>query len=131
MLDELLLGEGAYFGVFYGKDTVHNFDNRRVGAERVIKACKLDADRSRADDEELFGHARRCERVFVGPDQITISLKARQLAGARACGEDDVLGSQLLGAVLGFDAYLAFGGHGGFAHDGRDFVLFHQVGNAA
>ena len=44
LLFKSLLGKGADFFVFNRQHTVHNFDHSRVGAQRVVKAGKFDAD---------------------------------------------------------------------------------------
>ncbi len=103
LLDEGLLGEGRDLGVLDRQHPVHHLDHRRLGAERVEEAGELDADGARADDQQLLRHPLRLQRVLVGPDQIAVGLQPRQFARARAGGQDDVLGGQLLGALVGLD----------------------------
>ncbi len=74
LLGKGFLREGADLRIFNRQDTIHNLDHSRIGAQRVVEACELDTDRARADHQQLLRHARRLQRVFVGPDQITIRL---------------------------------------------------------
>ena len=69
--------------------------------------------------------------VAVGPDQLAIGLKPRQFAGTRPGGQNDVLCRQFFGAFVGFDADLAFGRNARLTHKDGDFVLFHQMTDAA
>jgi hypothetical protein len=130
LLLEALLGEGGDLLVLHGQDAVHDLDHGRVGAERVVEAGEFDADGARADDQQFLRHMRRVSACLVGPDPLAVGLQPRKLAGARAGGEDDVAGRQLLGALVGLDGDLALGGQRRLAHDHRDLVLLHQVADA-
>ena len=64
--------------------------------------------------------------MFVGPDQITICLKPRQLTRARTGGEDDVLGVKLFRALIGFATLtLPFAGKVASPMNDRNLVLLH------
>ena len=131
LLGELLLGEGADLGVFHRQDPVHHLDHRRLGAHRVIKARKFNANRARADHQQLFRHAFRGQRVLVSPDQIPVALKPRQLPRTGTGCQHDVLGGQIFAALVGLDGNLTLAGQLGLPHHGRNLVLFHQMADAA
>ena len=131
LFDEGLLGEGGNLGVLHRQHPVEHFHDRHIRAQRVEKAREFDPDRARADDQKLLRHPRRVERVLVVPDQIAVRLQPRQLARPRAGGEDDVLGRQLLAALLGLDRDLAFARQRGGAHHHVDLVLLEQVPDPA
>ena len=125
-----LFGKGGNLGVFDWQDPIHDLDNGRIGPERVIKARKFDPNGTRPDHQELFRHARRNQRVFIGPYQITIRLKARQFPRPRASCQNDRRCGQLFDALISFDRDFAFGRQARLAHDHRDLVLLHQMADA-
>ena len=69
--------------------------------------------------------------MLVIPNQFAIGFQPRQVAGAGAGGQHDVLGGDFLGALVGLDADLAGRGQGGLAHDDGDLVFLEQVADAA
>ena len=131
LLFELFFGEGRDVLVLDRKHAIHHLDDRRVGAQSVVKAREFNADGARSNDQQLLRHPRRHQSVAVGPDQIAVGLQPRQLTRPRAGGDDDVFGGQRLGALVGFDLDLAFARELGLAHDRGDFVLFKQALDAA
>jgi hypothetical protein len=44
-------------------DAVHHLDDGHLGAQIVVEAGKFDADRARADDQQLRRHFLRRHRV--------------------------------------------------------------------
>ena len=130
LFDKGLLGESGDFGIFDRKDAIEHLDHSRLGPQRVVETGEFNPDRARANDQQLVWHTRRLQRVPVGPDQITIRLKSRQLPRPRAGGQNDVPGAQVLGALVGLDPDLALGGQRRLAHDHRDLVLLHQMADA-
>ena len=131
LLDELLPGECADLGILDGQDAVHDLDDGRLGAKRVEEAGEFDADGARSDDQQLFRHVRRDQRVLVVPDQLAVRLQPRQLARPRAGGQDDGFRGDLLGPLVGLDGHAAFAGQLGLPHDDRHLVLLEQVADAA
>ena len=131
LLEELLLRKGPDFRVFHRQDAVHDLDHGRIRAQSVEEAGEFDADGPRSDDQQLFRHAHRLQRMAIGPDQIAIRLQPRQLPRARAGGQDDGGGGQVFNALVGGDSDAAFGGDGRHAHEDGDLVLLHQMADAA
>ena len=130
LLDQRLVQEDRDIGVLDGHDAVEHFDDGYLRAHVVVEACKLDPDRARPDDEQLGRHLGRYHRVPVCPDALAVGLGERQVAGARAGRNDDVLGRQ-----LGRRAVVGHGQRGrrrqrAIAHVHGDLVLFHQVRDA-
>ena len=100
----LLSSEGGDVGILDRHDPVEHLDHRHLGAHVVVEAGELDPDRARADDQQLARHLLRHHRVAVGPDALAVGLGERQVAGAGAGRDDDVLGGELGRlAVLGGD----------------------------
>ncbi len=102
-----------------------------LAPKRVVKAGKFDADGARPDDQQVLGHPLGGQGVLVGPDQIAVGFQPRQFARPRAGGDDDRLGGQLIGALVGLDGDLALAGQPGLAHDHGDLVLLEQMPDAA
>ena len=82
LLGEALGEEVADFGVLDRHDPVEHFDHRHLGAQVVVEAGELDADRARADDQQLGRHFRRGHGVAVGPDALAVG-SARTAARGR------------------------------------------------
>ena len=82
-------------GILDRHDAVEHLDHRHLGAHVVVEAGELDPDRARADHQQLGRHLRRRHRVAIGPDALAVGLGERQLARARAGGDDDVLADKL------------------------------------
>ena len=138
LLLERLAGEGGDLGILDREDLRQHLDHRHLGAERAIEARELDADRSRADDQQRLRHALRHHRLEIGPDELLVRLEPGQHPGPGAGRENDVLG--LIGAgaerALGgfafrrFDGDLARGVDCRLAPDHGDLVLLHQETDA-
>src|SRR3546814_10270724 len=96
----------------------------------AVKARKFDPDRARPDDEQFLRHFGRDERVAIGPDALAVGGCERQVASARAGGDDDILGGERFGPLLAFDFQLARRGELALAHMDGDLVLLHQEGDA-
>ncbi len=62
-------------GIGQRQDLRHHFDDHCRRAEGVVDEGKLQSDRARPDDDELFGNLGGCERFIAGPD--TFACKAR------------------------------------------------------
>ncbi len=65
--------------------------------------------------------------MLIGPDQIAIGLKPRQFSCPRTGGQNDVLGSQLLSAFVGFDADFTLGRDRCLSHHYGHFIFLQQV----
>ena len=66
----------------------------------------------------------------IRPDTLAIGLGERQLAGASAGRDDDVLPRQLNGCALVGNCQLFLPGQDAVTHMDDDLVLLHQVGHA-
>ena len=95
-----LSSEGGDVVVLDRHDPVEHLDHRHLGADVVVEAGELDADRARADDQQLGRHLLGHHRVAIGPDALAVGLGERQVARARAGGDDDVLGGELGGLAV-------------------------------
>ena len=120
----------ANFFVFNWQNAVHDFNHSRVSTQRVVEAGKFNSDRTRTDHQQFFWHAWWCQCGLVCPNQITICLQARQFTRTRTCGQNDVLGCQLLRAFFTLNGNTAFGRNCRLAHEYGDFVFLHQVTDA-
>ena len=90
LLFKSFLGKCADFGVFNRQNAVHDFDNCRVGSQRVVKAREFNPNCARSDHKQLFGHSRRLQCVLISPHQITVGLKPWQLTRPRTGGKDNI-----------------------------------------
>ncbi len=88
------------------QDARQHLDDRHVRAHVVVEARELDADRARADHQQLGRHHLGHHRVAIGPDALAVGLGERQVAGARAGRDEDVLRFEIDGAVALLDAEL-------------------------
>ncbi len=108
LLLERLFEEGGDIGVLHRHHPVHHLDHRHLRAEIVVEAGEFDADRARADHQQLRRQFRRNHRVAIGPDALAVGLAGllRQFARARAGGDDDVLGRKFRGLAVRLDRQL-------------------------
>src|SRR5215472_13551114 len=97
------------FLVFNGNIAWQHFQNRHLGAERLIDAGKLHAHRARPDHDERLGNGIETQDFDVGKD-LRVRLQPRQHARHRAGSKDD---------VLGFDLFLL----AAFDRDGVNAIL--------
>ena len=95
LLGQRLVHEGGDLLVLDRQDAVEHLDDRHLGAHVRIEAGELDPDRARADHQQFGRHLLGHHRVAIGPDALAVRLGEGQVAGARAGGDDDVLGLQL------------------------------------
>jgi hypothetical protein len=134
---ESLLGGLGDLGVLDRHDPVDGLDHGHLGAQGAVEAGEFDADGARADHDQRLGHGLRRQGVAIGPDLVAVRHRAdgRDVAGAGAAGQDD---------VLGLDGAAAAGLQGdddlrsrrallelSLAFDDLDLVLLHQEGDAA
>ena len=111
---ERLVREGRDLLVLDRQDARQHLDHGHLGVHRAVEARELDADRAGAHHQQRLRHPLGDHRLLVGPDQLAVGLQARQLAGAGAGGQDDVLGLQgLLAALVELDRELALAGEPG------------------
>jgi hypothetical protein len=128
---ERLVREGGNFFVLDRKNSRQHFNDRDLDAEVEVETGEFDADRAGADDQQRFRHDGWHHRVPVRPDQLAVSLHARQFARPRAGGQDDVRRLQCRdrpGVLL--HRQRLFAGQPGGAVEHRDLVLAHQVRHA-
>ena len=64
----------ANFFVFGHENSVGDFNDRHVDAKVVVKACKLDANRAAADDQQFFRHRLGHHGFAVTPNKVTINF---------------------------------------------------------
>src|SRR5215207_2970052 len=102
---------------------------RHLGAEVVVHAGELDAHRAAPEDDDGLGVVIVVRRDVVARDDLlAVELQPRQRADSRSCGDQDVLGLELLGlAVVALDLYLLWLDKGTGAIEDLDFVLLHQA----
>ena len=85
-----LTREACDFQVFDWQDLVLHLNHCNISAQRVVKACKLDADRTRPNHQKLLRHVLGCQGVLIGPDARAIGFQARQLPGMCAHRHNNV-----------------------------------------
>src|SRR5215208_2235900 len=126
---ELLLEGFGDLRVLQGDDTVEDLDYRHLGAEVVVHAGELDAHRAAAEDDDGLGVVIIVRRDVVARDDLlAVELQPRQRADSRSCGDQDVLGLELLGlAVVALYLYLLWLDKGTGAIEDLDLVLLHQA----
>ena len=131
LLRERFSRKSLTLGILDRHDAVEHLDHRHLGAHVVVEAGELDADRARADDQQLGRHLGRGHRVAIGPDALAVGLGERQVARPRAGRDDDVLGRELGRlAVAPVTVSLPLRGDLPLAHVHGDLVLLHQVRDA-
>src|SRR5690606_9064401 len=127
---EGLLEERGDVGVLDRNDPVEHLDHGHFGAHVVIEAGEFDADRARADDQQLCRHLGWSHRVAIVPHPFAVGRGERQVARPRTGSDDDVLGGQRLGTLLALHLERVGALEGAGAEVDRDLVLLHQVRDA-
>ncbi len=100
LLGQRLLEEGGDVRIFHRHDPVEHFDHGHIGAHVVVEAGEFDPDRADADHQQLARHFGRGHRVAIGPHALAVGRGEGQIARPRAGGDDDVLGGELLFALV-------------------------------
>jgi hypothetical protein len=130
LLGERLVDEGGDVRILDRQDAVEHLDDRHLRAHVRIEAGELDADRARADDQQLGRHHLGHHGVPVGPDPLPVRLGEGQVAGAGAGRDDDVLGLELRRLAVLADAEHPLAGERALSFHHRDLVLLHQAFDA-
>ena len=111
----------------------HAFKNGDFCAQAPPDRAHFQPDYARADYAEFCGHGSHAQCAVVRQDIFFIKRHARQGAGDRASGDDDVLAVQgVFGFARNADVVATVFGCSkrACAVEEGDFVLFKQVGNA-
>jgi hypothetical protein len=102
-------------------------DDRDVDAESMEDRRKLDADGAGAEHDHRLRQLLELEDLVGGEDPLAVGLEAREHAGHRARGDDEVLELDRLGvAVVALDRELALAVEPAEAVEDGDLVLAHQ-----
>ncbi len=128
----------GHVGVLDGHKAILHLDDRDLGAHVVVHIGKLDADGACAHDDELVRPVGLHHGLAVGDDLFAVQRKRRDLAGARAGRDDDVLALDGLGLADIFAVHVGGGLHldlaaaqqRRLAHVDGDLVLLHQEADA-
>ena len=115
------------FLVLHGNDAREHFENGDFRSEAVEAGGEFDADGSGTENGQRFRDLAQVQDFNVRENALRIGLKAREHAGLRTRGEDDVLGlDDFLFARGRGDFDLAGAGEASAAEDPLDLVLLHQ-----
>src|SRR5439155_113577 len=91
--------------VGHTQENRQSLEDRHLRAEPAPHAPHFQPDHARADDAEAFRHLGNGERPVVAEDQLLVECRARQCAGTRAGGDDDVARREGLSAHGDFAAF--------------------------
>src|SRR5216117_1658794 len=104
-------------------------EDRHLRPEPAPYAAHFQAYDPGADNAEAFRHLGNGERTVVAEDQLLVESRARQSAGARPGGDDDVARREGLSAHGDFAAFGPGFDEAPAAVEKRDLVLLEEVDN--
>src|SRR5918998_3452538 len=130
---ELLVEGRGDLGVLEGHDAVEELDEGHLGAEVVVHAGELDADRTGPQDNDGLGIALVVRRDVVARDDLlAVELEPREGADRAPRGDQDVVGLELVRlTVVALDLYLLGLDEGARAVEDLYLVLLHEALDAS
>ena len=100
LFGQRLFKEGRDISILYRHDAVEHFNHSDICPHIVVKACEFYTNRAGTNNKQFLWYLGRHHRVAIGPDALSVCRRKRQIAGACAGGDDDILRGQLLGLTV-------------------------------